>query len=91
MITAMFSGKICTHKIVLFVQSFFTDYGLSSNATGDKGTIEVWFATGRDQAQIVRQLIDESFTAKTGINVDLKLVNNGVLLPAQGSMACLAI
>jgi ABC-type glycerol-3-phosphate transport system substrate-binding protein len=69
-------------QIVLFIQSFFTDYGLSSNATGDKGTIEVWFATGRDQAQIVRQLIDESFTAKTGINVDLKLVNNGVLLPA---------
>lgn len=79
--TSNFFEKIW-RQIVLFFESFFTDYGLSSNATGDKGTIEVWFATGRDQAQIVRQLIDESFTAKTGINVDLKLVNSGVLLPA---------
>ena len=39
-------------------------------------------SVGRDQANILRKLIDESFTPETGVKVDLKLVNGAVLLPA---------
>lgn len=69
-------------NIILFFGSFFVDQSLSSNIEGDGETIEVWISSGRDQANILRQLIDETFTAEKGINVDLKLVNSGVLLPA---------
>lgn len=69
-------------NIILFFGSFFVDQSLSSNIEGEGETIEVWISSGRDQANVLRQLIDETFTPEKGINVDLKLVNSGVLLPA---------
>lgn len=71
-----------------FFKSFFADY----NSIGDinftdksKGSITVWSATGRDQLQIIRQLINKSFTLKTGIVVNLQLTAPGTLLPATVS------
>ncbi len=69
-------------QVVLFVGSFIYDYDLQSNVTGEGETIEVWTSLGRDQVQVIRQMIDETFTPEYGINVKLKLVNSGVLLPA---------
>lgn len=67
-----------------FLATFVTDY--SSLGQTDEfetnETIEVWLSIGRDQANVLRKLIDESFTPDTGIKVDLKLVNGAVLLPA---------
>ncbi len=71
--------------IILFFGSFFVDQSLTSNIEGGGETITVWISSGRDQASILRQLIDETFTPDEGINVDLKLVNAGVLLPATVS------
>ena len=66
--------------------SFFTDYnslGASEkHVEGDPNVVEVWITTGRDQAQIMRQMVDDSFTAETGISVNLKLIAAGTLLPA---------
>jgi len=42
----------------------------------------VWVGSGRDQANIIRRLIDESFTPEKNINVRLQLVPESVLLPA---------
>lgn len=70
------------HEIILFFGSFFIDQSLSSGVTGTGKTITVWISSGRDQANVVRQLIDQTFTPTYNINVDLKLVNGGVLLPA---------
>ena len=70
---------------VLFFGSFFVDQSLTSSVDGTGPTITVWMSSGRDQANILRQLIDETFTPDKGINVDLKLVNAGVLLPATVS------
>lgn len=67
-----------------FGATFTTDYsslGETENNDSDE-TIEVWLSVGRDQANILRKMIDESFTPETGIKVDLKLVNGSVLLPA---------
>lgn len=67
-----------------FFATFTTDYS-SLGATEDFQTdrsIEVWLSIGRDQTNILRKLIDESFTPVTNIKVDLRLVNPRVLLPA---------
>lgn len=67
-----------------FLATFTIDYttiGKTDNS-GTGETIEVWLSIGKDQANVLRKLIDESFTRETGIQVDLKLVNGAVLLPA---------
>ncbi|MBR7100862.1 MAG: extracellular solute-binding protein [Clostridia bacterium] len=76
------------YEIKLFFYSFIVDY----NALGDSDKVggepvEVWITTvanttGRDQAQIVRTLIENEFTPKTGINANIKLVASGTLLPS---------
>lgn len=71
-------------EISSFVMSFFTDYS-NLGATielSEEDSIEVWVSTGRDQAQVVRSMIDNGFTSKTDIGVKLKLVTGGTLLPA---------
>jgi ABC-type glycerol-3-phosphate transport system substrate-binding protein len=68
-----------------FVASFVIDYNsLNSSSTNqvEKGNITVWMGSGRDQANILRRLIDEDFTEKTGIGVNLQLVSMDVLLPS---------
>jgi ABC-type glycerol-3-phosphate transport system substrate-binding protein len=67
-----------------FLATFVTDYS-ALGQTDDfdtTETVEVWLSIGRDQANVLRKLIDESFTPNTGIKIDLKLVNGAVLLPA---------
>ncbi len=69
-----------------FVMSFFTDYNTygempQTSDTEIKGNVEVWLTTGRDQAQIMREMVDD-FTDQTGIAVNYKLVAAGTLLPA---------
>ncbi len=80
--------------IASFFASFFIDYTSISDtgdATNSNITIEVWMTLGRDQANVVRNLIDTSFTGDSGyavehfgqnINVDLKLTGGDVLLKA---------
>jgi ABC-type glycerol-3-phosphate transport system substrate-binding protein len=66
-----------------FVSTFFVDYNaFEADPIDNPETIEVWIQSGRDQVQILRNLIDNAFTPSTGISVDLKLVPQGVVLPA---------
>lgn len=71
------------HEVSSFIMSFFRNYnrmGAMSEDTED--TIEVWLAYGRDQSQVIRNLINNDFTPDTGISVNLKLVAGGTLLPS---------
>ncbi len=74
------------YEISQFAASFFTDYnslGSSGEAAGEEEkSIEVWVTTGRDQAQIIRNLMDNDFGPTSGINATLKLVAGGTLLPS---------
>ncbi len=74
------------YELKQFFASFFTDYNSlgASDDNGNKGDrdVEVWVMTGRDQAQIMRSLIDNDLTAATGVNCTLKLVAGGTLLPS---------
>lgn len=78
-----FVSKI-KHETATFFSSFFIDYNQIGNVTEDKDqrSVTVWIGSGRDQANTMKAMIDETFTSVTGINVNLKLVNMGTLLPA---------
>ena len=72
-----------------FWASFFSDYdslGASDEETDIENAgdyqVEVWTVTSRDQAQIIRNLVDNSFTPTYGLPVVVKLVAGGTLLPA---------
>ena len=74
-------------EISSFIFSFFTEYdqmGLTEIPDENTTTIDVWLATGRDQSNIWRSMIDADggFTDETDIAVTLKLVTGGTLLPS---------
>ncbi len=71
------------HEIRSCVASFFVDY----NSLGDKfdntdDVLEIWITTGRDQSTVLKTMVDDTFTAKTGIKVNVKLVQADAILPA---------
>ena len=68
--TLVFSAK-------QFVSSFFEDYTQMSAPV--KEGITVWISEGRDQAQIVKDLIADRFTPQTGIPVNISLVQGGFI------------
>ena len=69
-------------NIRCFFATFVTDYS-SIGQTVQSGTaksLKVWIQTGRDQAEILRQLIDSGFAEKHQTAVTLELVAGGTLL-----------
>lgn len=74
-----------SYELRNFFKSFSSDYttmGTAAAQQQEKESIKVWIPTGRDQAQVLRKLIDMYFTPQYGIDVDLQLVVGGSLLPA---------
>ncbi len=74
-------------EIASFFYSFFIDYeamGLTKEPDENTVSVDVWLATGRDQSNIWRTMVDSKggFTDKTGYGVNLKLVTGGTLLPS---------
>lgn len=72
-------------EIIQFARSFVSDYNTlgSMEVVNEENTVEVWTTLGRDQAQIIRNLINTDFNKKhPGISVELKLVAGGSLLPS---------
>ncbi|MHB8963578.1 MAG: extracellular solute-binding protein [Saccharofermentanales bacterium] len=76
-----FFGKLM-HEVKSFISSFIVDYDEVGNTGIEGKTIEVWTFTGRDQAEVLRKLIDDSFTTESKINVNLQVLQATVLLPA---------
>lgn len=63
-----------------FFYSFFIDYSsLSAAEASEEDTITVWTTQAREQTQVLRQLIDQSYT---GGGVNLEMVAAGTLLPS---------
>ena len=67
-----------------FLGSFFTDYNSLGTTVeiSSENQVSVWVNTGRDQAQVMRNLIDNRFTPVSNVSVNLKLVAGGTLLPS---------
>jgi len=73
------------HEIKSFFMSFFRNYdrmGATSEDADAADAVDVWLAYGRDQAQVIRNLINNDFTPTTDTTVNLKLVAGGTLLPS---------
>lgn len=70
------------HELVMLFGSYGANTSLESNVSVDGPTITVWIMTGKDQSQLLRQLIDEQFSVQHNVNVELKLVLDSALLPA---------
>ncbi len=71
------------HEVRSCVSSFFVDY----NSLGDKyddtdDVLEIWITTGRDQSTVLKTMVDDTFTAKSGIKVNIKLVQADAILTA---------
>lgn len=77
-----FSGLF--HEIKRLFWSFIIDYNQIGNVSEDKNatSIILWVGTGRDQANIIKSMIDATFTPQSGINVDVQLVDMNTLLRA---------
>lgn len=90
------------HELRAFIASFTEDYDNIGGTVSMDGQepVVVWLETGagltgsRDNATILKQLIDDMFTADTGIIVSTRLVAGGSLLPSVlagiGPEICLA-
>lgn len=82
--------EVVVHEVRSFLSSFVRDYTTIHDISGDAASaepakrIKVWIGLGRDQAQILKQMIEDSFTPATGIHVDLELITymDQLLVPA---------
>lgn len=71
-------------QIQAFIGSFFQDYNSVGNRYDSDTTINVWISSGRDQAEVIKRLIDEEFSATYGVSVNLSVVQGALL---QATMA----
>lgn len=73
------------HEIRAFIGSFTNNY--AQITVGDEGeekdSITVWVTTGRDQMDVIRRLLNETFEAD--VNVNLRLVASAVALSATAA------
>ena len=76
--------KNLAHEVTSFVNSYLYDSAALGSVYGKDAEhlIEVWIVTGRDQSQVLKNMIDDTFTPQTGINVNVKLIKAESLLNA---------
>ena len=68
-----FFGKLF-FEVEQLLYSFVADYNNFSTYSADE-SISTWIISGRDQSQILKQLIDSDFTQESNIGVRLRLVS----------------
>ena len=62
-----------------FMLSFVQDYSTFGNSKDEQVNISLWVNWGRDQAQVLNNLIAETFTSKYNIGVQVKIVNASMI------------
>lgn len=67
------------HEIRAFAGSFLQNYDSMEGSEEAKRSIDVWTGLGRDQAYVLKRLIDESFIPESGISVNLNLVGTSLV------------
>ncbi len=71
------------NETIRFFATFVVDdTQIASDEKVTSDAVKVWIASGRDQAQIIRNLIDSDYSPNAGKSVNLQLIPGGVLLPA---------
>jgi len=77
------------HEVYAFLGSFTHSYSevATEGAQETDQNLTIWMGKGRDQANVVKRLIDAYFTPETGINVNISLVEGALVkatLAGQG-------
>ena len=70
------------HEIRAFFASFKEDYTSVGNIADNDDALEVWMLTALEKAQILKTMVDSIFSVSSGINVNLKIVDEKMVLPA---------
>jgi ABC-type glycerol-3-phosphate transport system substrate-binding protein len=79
------------HELKMFYYSFVTDYSTIGEEIDVKDAITVWFGTGavgqvvgggREQVQLLKQMIDDDFIPNHKIATNLQFIAMSALLPA---------
>ena len=65
------------HGFQSFIGSFFEDYNSLSNDE-DSSAQECWVTLGRDNAVVIKELIDSDYNANSDNKINLKLVQGGI-------------
>lgn len=68
--------QMLKHLFRQFIHSFVGDYSEDIlTGEGDTEPMNVWIMMGRDQAQIIKNMIQDEFSPKTGLRANLSVVN----------------
>src|SRR5690606_33231474 len=67
------------HEVRAFAGSFLQNYDSMESEGASEESIKVWIGLGRDQAYVLKRMIDESFIPETGMGVDLNLVGTSLV------------
>ncbi|RDY33084.1 extracellular solute-binding protein [Lachnotalea glycerini] len=71
------------HEMNSFIASYFVDYDAVGDVyQEDNDVVKVWIVTGRDQGSILKTMVDDTFTPKSGIKVNVEIVDASALLNA---------
>lgn len=75
------------HEAQRLYYSFIIDYNKIGNVSDDATqegdvVLTLWIGTGRDQANVIKSMIDELFVSEYGIRVNVQLVDMNTLLRA---------
>ncbi len=60
-----------------FINSFFEDYTQLSDIEGD--SINVWVSSGRDQANVIKQMVDSDYNPDADVKVAVNLVQGAIM------------
>ncbi len=63
-----------------YIATYFEDYNQIGNAGGEEA-LNVWINMGRDQAEIIKKLVENDFSPNYGVDVTVNLVQQA-LIPA---------
>ncbi|MFP4015564.1 MAG: extracellular solute-binding protein [Halanaerobiales bacterium] len=78
--------QFLSHEVKSFLYSFIYDYSqvgdVYEEGRNEMKPLKVWIGGGRDQAQTLKNMVEDTFTPDTGIPVNLELIQQGVILPA---------
>ncbi len=73
-------GESMKHSFDRFVASFTEDYSSMGSVEGENSeALKVWIQSGRDQANILKQLVTSDFTPNSGIGVNIELVTGAII------------
>ncbi|MEC0110085.1 extracellular solute-binding protein [Paenibacillus taichungensis] len=66
------------YSLADFSRSFYVDYDLGGPE--EEGALTIWVGRGRDYVDLLRELVSQDFTPKTGIEVNINLMPNPNML-----------